>query len=239
MGNTILIVDDYAPVLQMLTKRFGEAGFQVYTAQTSQEAVKLASRHLPDCFVLDLFLEDGPVSGVCSFIRGHEQLKDAPIVIHSSHTDEAENCYAHCQADVFVEKSRGCGVLLAAVKRHLCRIARKCDAIKQADLEPDPGSMRVLKYGVPITSLSPEQFRLFSVLFGKRPGFVPEEEIAAYVFQDASPKNVEAIFSLVYRLRRKLGPRYGRRIVCQKGRGWAYIQPRLRVKDGPLHPSLQ
>lgn len=229
MGNTILIVEDYPPMLKMLAKCFGAAGFQVYTAQTSQEAVTLASRHLPDCFLFDLYLADGrPVTDLCLFIRGHEQLKDAPILICSTHTDEAESAYANCQADVFLEKCQRSGVLLAAVNRQLRRIPPKSGVAIQTDLEPDPGTMRILKYGAPLVALSIEQFRLFAVLFGKRPGFVREEELSAYVFRDNFPKKNEAIASLVYRLRAKLGTRYGHRIICKKGRGWAYLQPRLR-----------
>ncbi len=230
MGNTILIAEDFEPALHMLVKLFSGAGFTVYTARTCVEAVKLAAQHLPDCFLLDYYLEDGPVPIVCSFIRGHESLKDVPIVMYSGHEEEAENCYASCQADVFIQKGRPGSVVLAAVKRHLRRMAPKCDAEVQPDLTPDPTTLQVLRNGTPLVSLSPEQFRLFSVLFARRPCVVPDSELAAYVFSGISKERLEALFSLVYRLRRRLGARYGRRIVCKSGRGWAYIQPRIRAK---------
>ncbi len=230
MGNTILIAEDFKPALQMLVKLFSGAGFTVYPVRTCAEAVKLAAQHLPDCFLLDYYLEDGPVPVVCSFIRGHEALKDVPIVMYSSHDEEAENCYAACQADVFIQKGRPGSVVLAAVNHHLRRMARKCDAAVQSDLTPDPTTLQVLRHGAPLVSLSLEQFRLFSVLFARRPCFVPDSELAAHVFPGISQERLEALFSLVYRLRRRLGVRYGRRIVCKNGRGWAYIQPRLRAQ---------
>jgi DNA-binding response OmpR family regulator len=160
MGNTILIAEDFPPALRMLSKLFTEAGFTVYTATSCVEVVKTASQVLPDCFVLEYQLEDGPIPIVCAFIRGHEQLKDAPIAIHSGRGEAAESCYASCQADVFVEKGRPPGELLAAVERHLRRVARNDDGGSHPDLTPDSSIMQVLKNGRPLVSLSPEQFRL-------------------------------------------------------------------------------
>ncbi len=233
MGNTILIAEDHAPSLQVLSKFFTGAGFCVYTATTCVEAVKTAAEALPDCFVLDYELKDGPVPVVCSFIRGHERLRMAPIVIYSAHDEETENCYSSCQADVFVRKGRPLGELLAAVERHVRRQALSSERTQAPDLTLDPVTQRVLRYGRPLASLSPEQFRLFSALYCRRPAYVPERELAAHVFADISHEHLEAIFSLVYRLRQRLGPRYGRRIVCNRGRGWAYRQPRVRTESPP------
>ena len=56
MGNTILIVDDEEAALNLLEMYFSEAGFTVYTAVTGKDAISLAFKHLPDCFLLDYHL---------------------------------------------------------------------------------------------------------------------------------------------------------------------------------------
>lgn len=229
MGNTVLIAEIFRPTLHMLTRLFEDSGFTVYQADTCQEAVKQASLHLPDCFVLDYQLADGPVPTVCAFIRSHETLKNAPIAIYSTYTDRMEDSFTTCRADVFVEKGKNPDALVAAIKHHLHRYERTEDAAKNTDLTLDPVNLRVLRHGEIIAMLSPEQYRLFSILFNSRPGYISDRELAAFVFSDLGNDRLDATFSLVHRLRRKLGPRYGRRIVCKKERGWAYIQPRLRA----------
>lgn len=232
MGNTILIAEDFKPTLDFLEKLLREEGYTVFSTKSGQEAIKLASRHLPDCFLLDYKLEDGPVMPVCSFIRGHEALRDAPIIIYSGYTDEAVNCYENCQADSFINKASRYEEVLAAVRGQLKRRSRKKAAREYCDLVPDPATLRVLKYGKPAASLSVEQYRLFSALYQKRPEFCPAEELASFVFSDLHNDRTDALYSLAHRLREKLGVRNGRRIVCKKGAGWAYIQPRLREITG-------
>lgn len=228
MGNTILIAEDNEPQRKSLAAYFVSFGFVVFTAATVRESVKLASLHLPDCFLLDYHLADGTAQEVCSFIRNCERLKDAPIVILSGDPDQSATSYEDCQADSFVIKGCGYRTALVAVRRLLRRTAGAGGLASPTDLAVDRKALRVLRKGEPFVELPPEQFRLFSMLFERRPAFIPESDVIEQVFNCSPREKCEALASLVYRLRKALGPRYGRRVVKKKGRGWAYIQPRLR-----------
>ncbi|HAT72416.1 MAG TPA: hypothetical protein DCS63_06335 [Elusimicrobia bacterium] len=231
MGNTILIAEDDKLARKTLTQYFEAAGFKVYSADTCKDTVRLACLHLPDCFLFDYHLADDTIVPACLFIRSHDQLRNAPIVILSGDPKQAAHSYNACQADVFLEKGGYYPEILAAVKRQLRRVEQQNGNVKPSDITLDGRTMRILKNGLPMVCLSPEQFRLFSVLFERKPDFVTEDEIGAYVFQDLPREKREAIASLIYRLRQNLGPQHARRIKCKKGLGWVYVQPRLRAKD--------
>lgn len=229
MGNTILIVEDNAPLRKSLVKYFSVCGFTVYSAGSCPEAVELTFQHLPDCFLLDYHLGDDTALLICLSVRGCAQLKEAPIVILSGDEEQVADCYDSCQADAFVLKGHGHKAALAAIQRQLRRVGRPCEP-QPSDLVLDQIGERILRGGVPLAKLSTEQFKLFSLLFENRPRCVPGSEIIAQVFTEPPRDPAEALNALVYRLRKVLGHPYGRRIARKKGRGWAYIQPRQYIK---------
>lgn len=234
MGNTILIADDDKATLGMLVKCFAQAGFTIYTAETCDDAIRLASQYLPDCFLLDYYMGAGTIAPVCQFIRSHPQLKNAPIVILSGDAEQASRSYDSCQADVFVDKVGSCFELLAAVNRQLRRAESMNGIVRHADLALDSKNMRILRGEKTALLLSSEQFRFFSALFENASRFVSEEEVCRRVFLTECTKSMRKALNMVaYRLRIKLGPQLGRRIKCSKASGWVYLQPRDRKKTLP------
>lgn len=230
MGNSILIVEDDDRQRGQLVRYFTNSGFTVYSTGSCMEAVELAFRHLPDCFLLDYHLGNETALLICLSVRGCAQLREAPIVILSGDELQAADCYDTCQADSFALKGHGYKAALAAINRQLRRIGRPCEQQAASDLVLDHKGLLVLKNGVPLAKLSLEQFRLFSLLFENRPRCVPGSEVISYVFAEAPCNPAEALVALAYRLRKALGHPYGRRVARKQGRGWAYIQPRLRAK---------
>lgn len=229
MGKTILIAEDDKEFLRVLSAYFGKLGFTVYRAETCEEAGRLARERLPDCFLLDYQLTDGDAASVCIFIRGYEPLRRAPIVILSGHAERSAECYDFCQADVFIEKGRPLEEIGAAINRHLRRAAGTRGVHSSSDLGLDAAALAVLKDGKIAAQLSPEQFRFMTMLLGKAPDFVSEEQLCSYVFSDRPGDYQKALSSLVYRLREKLGPRLSRRLKHKRSRGWIYVRPRVRT----------
>lgn len=233
MGDTILIIEDDKSCMGMLVKCFTMAGFTVYAAGTCEEAIKLAGQYLPDCFLFDYHLGAGTCVPACLFVRGHDRLKNAPIVMLSGDIERAVGGYEDCQADVFLYKGASCREILAAMRRQLRRASPGSAVMRQSDLTLDLPGLRILREGRPAVSLSSEQFRLFFALFNRSPQFVNEEELLGYVFIPPGSHGSEALTMLAHRLRVKLGRQQGRRIRAVKGRGWIYLQPRSRDKRIP------
>lgn len=235
MGNTILIADDDPATLNMLEMHFSQAGFTVYVALTCKEALPLAFRYLPDCFLLDYHLGCDTPFSICQAIRSHERLKNAPIVVLSGDTSQAVYSYETCQADVFLDKDKSYIEIVAAMKRQLRRRDGDNSVMPVTDLALDSKNMCILRAKRPDLCLSVEQFRFFSILFRRRPRFVGEEEMCRYVFaSDCTEAKRKALNMVAYRLRIKLGTQLARRVKSSKVLGWVYMQPRNRHKCVPV-----
>lgn len=231
MGNTILIADDDKATLGMLGKCFTSAGYTVYTAETCDDAIRLASQYLPDCFLLDYYMGAGTIVPVCRFIRSHPQLKNSPIVMLSGDSEQADNGYDSCHVDLFLEKGGSCRELLAAMRHLLRRADPAVGIVQRSELTLDPQNMSISREGKFIAVLSTEQYRFLSILFNRSSQFVNEREMLAYVFSsDPFSGTRKALDMVAYRLRAKLGQQLARRIKSSKARGWVYIQPRDRRK---------
>lgn len=237
MGHTILIAEDNPAALKFLIRYFSTYGFTVYPAATNAASIELAKQHHPECFLLDYHLADGDASAVCRFVRNDEHLKNTPVIIRSGDLDIEVASYNDCQADIFVDKCSSYTALLAIVRRQLKRAEWSAGRLAKADLTLDAPNLRLLRTSYPPIQLSPEQFRFFSLLLEQSQEFVTENTIYDRVFAGATPGNSAAICALVYRLRQRLGPQLSRRIKSKRGRGWIYLQPRLRVR--PRHAALQ
>lgn len=228
MGNTILIAEDYDHYLSLLVNIFGAAGYKVFSARTCAEAIEIADKLEPDCFLLDYHLADGPADSVCRFVRSDPRLKKKPIVIWTGDCEQAEESFELYRVDAFLPKATPLHVLTATVRHHLRNAELKTALNMQSALRLDPGTSTVISgNNLPII-LPQEQFRLLSLLVDKSPDFIPDEYICDHVLR-RRPSDLKAtIRSLVTRLRQNLGRQLARRIRGLYGKGWAYIPPRSK-----------
>ncbi len=65
MGERILVVDDEPDILELVRFNLTQAGLQVETASTAEQALAALRRNPPDLVVLDLMLPDRPGMDVC------------------------------------------------------------------------------------------------------------------------------------------------------------------------------
>lgn len=119
--RSILVIDDEVIWHGLLRKLLGGAGYNVYTAATCAEGVKLAEFHKPDCILSDFHLPDGDAVSVCSALRASENVKNIPVIIFSSDPDAEITAYAQCHAGSFILKGPAA---LAALTRAIESILR-------------------------------------------------------------------------------------------------------------------
>ena len=122
-GPRVLVVDDEPQIQRFLTVALTAAGFQVQTAETGAQALRLAATGAPDLIVLDLGLPDRDGKDVLRDIR---QFSTTPVIILSARDREAEKIEAlDLGADDYVEKPFGIGELTARLRaalRHAAHI---------------------------------------------------------------------------------------------------------------------
>src|SRR5690242_7751133 len=113
--TTILIVDDEAPIRELLAWILRDLGFQVQEAINGREAIRLAESHPPDLVISDVMM---PVMGgpeLCGWVK--EELEPAlPVILTSS---VGEHVARGTGAVAFVRKPFDLDELEEAVRHYL------------------------------------------------------------------------------------------------------------------------
>lgn len=83
-SKKILIVDDETVISSYLQKKFIKLGYQAFTADNGEEALKQAFLHLPDIILLDVKLPKLSGVDVCRRLKSDEKTKHIPILMLSA-----------------------------------------------------------------------------------------------------------------------------------------------------------
>ncbi len=154
----ILIVDDDAAALRLLSIGLTSAGFNVHTAVSGQEAIELIAKSRPDAVVLDFELPDMNGAEICGHIRGSEEtaVKELPVIMLTAHSGEAEEIRClEAGANDFVTKPVSRAVLQARIQTQLrlrayARQLEEWRTVQEADLASAQATQRALVPDAPL-----------------------------------------------------------------------------------------
>ena len=105
MGKKILVVDDDADFVLLLTKKLTQAGHQVFAAFDGFQAVQIAHRELPDLVLLDVRLPAGGGAGVLKNLRSSTKTLNIPILAMSaSESPDIQADIAKYELEGFLKK---------------------------------------------------------------------------------------------------------------------------------------
>ena len=166
MKAKVLIVEDEAPLAELLRYNFEAEGFSVNHAGTGEEAELIVAEEKPDLIVLDWMLPS--VSGVelCRRFRARPETRAIPILMLTARGEESDRIRGlSTGADDYVVKPFSLPELMARVKAILRRAApeRVADVLKTAEIELDRAAHRVTR-GVREVRLGPTEYRLLEFL---------------------------------------------------------------------------
>jgi len=82
--KTILIVDDEVDMCKVLTQRFEYKGMHVFTANTGEEAIKMAQEIHPDIILLDIMMPGMDGMTANEKLKINSATKDIPVVFLSA-----------------------------------------------------------------------------------------------------------------------------------------------------------
>lgn len=77
----ILVVDDAADNLAMISLALQQQGYKVVTAANGEDAVTVASQTLPNLILMDINLPELDGLGATRRIRENETLREVPVVV--------------------------------------------------------------------------------------------------------------------------------------------------------------
>jgi two-component system phosphate regulon response regulator PhoB len=160
-AQRILVVEDEAPIRQMIAFNLSRAGFEVDEAEDSATArIRIADAR-PDLVLIDWMLPDSSGLELTRLLRRDEAYRDLPIIMLTARAEEKDKILGlDSGADDYVTKPFSSKELLARVNAHLRRAAPNSDEPLVAEsLQLDPVSHRVA-VGENEISLGPTEFRL-------------------------------------------------------------------------------
>jgi two-component system, OmpR family, KDP operon response regulator KdpE len=203
-GERILVCDDESQILRALRVILRDAGFEVLTSQSAEEALDVAALKAPDAAILDLILPDGDGIGVTRAIREWSQM---PILVLSAVGEESQKVRAlEAGADDYVTKPFGPGELVARLNAALRRAGRAEEPVLTVNgLEIDLAGHRVLRDGQEI-HLTPIEFDLLRVL-ARNPGrLMTHRALLGEVWGHAYEDDTHTLRVHIANLRRKIEP---------------------------------
>jgi two-component system KDP operon response regulator KdpE len=223
-GERVLVCDDEVQILRALRVILGDAGFEVTTAGTAEEALDRAAVGPVDAAILDLVLPDGNGVDVCRSIR---EWSDMPIVVLSAIGEEEQKVLAlDAGADDYVTKPFGSKELVARLRAALRRTRgnAKDEPVLRADgLELDQSAHRVLVDGAGV-HLTPTEFELLRTQMQGRGRLLTHRALLTEVWGPGYEFDTQTLRVHVANLRRKIEPQPGapRYIVTDPGVGYRF-----------------
>ena len=171
MEETVLLVDDDAALLEVMSIVLSSEGYRVITAADGAEALKELGGEDLDLVVLDVMLPR--VSGF-EVLKKIREKSDVPVVMLTAKSQSVDKVVGlELGADDYITKPFDTKELLARIRAILRRFGRqegrdRDGALRLGPLELDPNGYTVTKHGEPL-ELTPTEFKILALLM-KRPG---------------------------------------------------------------------
>jgi two-component system, OmpR family, KDP operon response regulator KdpE len=211
MPGRILVIDDEPQITRVLRASLSAQGYDVRTANDSDEALRVFHDWPPDLVVTDLVMPG--ISGVelCRAIRA---TAETPIIVLSVREHERSKVEAlDAGADDYVTKPFGIQELLARVRAHLRRAPeRTASAIEAGDFMIDADAHTVTVLGKAV-HLTPKEFDLLLHLARHSGKVITHRALLAAVWGAQSAYQPEYLRVFVGQLRKKLETRSDRQYI--------------------------
>jgi DNA-binding response OmpR family regulator len=117
MGKNILIVDDEKDFLDLCSIRLKKAGYEIYSAESAEDAMHLLKKMSPDLILLDLRLPGMQGDEFCRIVKTNVRTKKIGIILFSAAGCDLWEKQKECQADDFISKPFDSSELLDKIKK--------------------------------------------------------------------------------------------------------------------------
>ncbi|MCG8566836.1 MAG: response regulator transcription factor [Desulfobacterales bacterium] len=88
--ETILIVDDEEDIIELIQYNLKSEGYEILTATSGEQAIKIARQNHPDLMVLDLMLPGIDGLEVTQYLKNDDQTREMPIVMLTAKGEESD-----------------------------------------------------------------------------------------------------------------------------------------------------
>ncbi len=219
----VLVVDDEAPITELLSTALRYMGYEVSTARTGMEALDNASRTPPDLIVLDVMLPDIDGFEVCRRLRADGDF--VPVIFLTARDAEDDRVTGFIRGgDDYVTKPFSLEELTLRIGALLRRTRARADSaeehrLRYRDIEMDEDRHQVWRAGTQV-HLSPTEFRLLRYLLLNAERVLSKQQILDHVWQYDFNGDDNVVETYVSYLRRKVDVGHEKLIRTVRGFGY-------------------
>jgi two-component system alkaline phosphatase synthesis response regulator PhoP len=221
----ILLVDDEPDILEIVGYNLRNEGYQVYTAENGEEALRKAKKKKPDLIILDVMMPVMDGIEACEKMRKLPEL-DGTVITFLTARGEDYSMIAgfDAGADDYITKPVKPRVLVSKVKSLLRRresaAAATSNIVKLGDLIIDRDQYKIV-FKKEEMILPRKEFELLSLLTTKPGKVFKREEILDIVWGNEVIVGGRTIDVHIRKLREKLGDDSFKTV---KGVGYKYVK---------------
>jgi len=219
-------VDDEATILELLSGSLRLAGFEVVTAASGAEAVRVAASFRPDLVLLDVMMPDG--DGFEALRRIRDGGSEIPVIFLTARDGVTDRVKGFDMGgDDYVTKPFSLDELLGRIRAVLKRSRSNAPGsrLRVSDLELDEGAHEV-KRGGAVVALTPTEYRLLQFLMVNAGRVVSKGQILDHVWGHDDPnRDGNVVEPCVSYLRRKVDQGQPRLIHTVRGFGYVLRIP--------------
>ena len=207
----ILVVEDDAPIRNLITTTLKTQDYKYIAAATASEALQQATIHAPDVMLLDLGLPD--LDGI-EVIRRIRSWSAMPIIVISARSEDSDKIEAlDSGADDYLTKPFSVEELLARLRVTFRRIsmlqnAAGCSVFTNGDLQIDFAAGCATLKGQEL-HLTPIEYRLLCVMAKNCGKVLTHTYITHEVWGSSWDNDVASLRVFMATLRKKSGIRAG------------------------------
>ncbi len=224
MSDLVLVIDDDASLLGLLTEHLSRADYHVITASSGTTGLQMFFDHHPDIVILDVMMPIMDGWAVCERLR---ETSDVPIIMLSAKGEEQDRLRGfRLGVDDYVVKPFSFAELVARVGAILSRNRRPppdtiSEPIVRGKVVIDLAERRVTRNGQ-LVRLTPTEFRLLAAL-AEQPGHtLTPKELLVQVWGIEYANEVENVKRYIHYLRQKLEDDVEQPTLILNERGFGY-----------------
>jgi two-component system KDP operon response regulator KdpE len=206
-GARILVVDDEIEIVRVLQRNLQGHGYEVFTAQSGEDALDDIIKHRPDLILLDLGLPGMSGLEVCRRVRAESNL---PIIVLSVKDAERDKVMAlDLGADDYVPKPFGIDEVLARIRvalRHTAQVQSGTEPIfVVGPLKVDFAQRQVQVNGQDV-KLTPTEYDLLKVLIKNSGKIMTRQMLLKEVWGTGYSAESHYLHVYIGQLRHKIEP---------------------------------
>ena len=119
MTNKILLIDDELDLAEVTKMRLENAGYEVISALSGEEAFTFLQKDIPDLILLDLLLPGIHGKEICKKLKCDDRLKAIPVILFTASASDIPKIAKEIGADDYITKPYESEGLLGKVKKFI------------------------------------------------------------------------------------------------------------------------